>query len=494
MKNLAVVLRGQLREWAACKDEIFKSFDLPDTNVVYFFVTWAGVNVDASYILNDFRDKNLGKLEIISDQVVKVLSAKKSSTKFVEAYDRMTYIRQYASMVVNEYELENDMVFDIVVNTRPDLFITTNTLCVDFLFSDDYVDFVLGSGFIMKREKTLSVELGFSGEIRRISDTLFVDDLIFSGNSLSMGVFNTEYEQIQSETSHVFASSPHHHTAEHILNSKLIISNTAWKFFSQYDICRPGIRYYHSELDIWKVKEYSDRYYEVAEKIEKLSIVIPLCDGRALRKIGNSAVINKVVESINLPIANFIFVCSKEHKNNETKKILESLCLPKFDVIYTDGRLINDQVSAILQSANLLQPDDSVTVVNSDQIFDYNSIDFMLNIFKKDPDCQILTFEGDNPSWSYSKVIGDRVLLVAEKEVISSSANAGMYYFKKAKDMFSCINSLIINANTVNGKYYLSPAINYLIKSSKTVTNYSAKKVLQLGSEEEITEFAKNND
>ena len=492
MKKLAVVIRGQVREWDLCKSVFFNAFDLSDVETTFFFVTWEDTKASEDSLMKDFSNVKLGKLEILSDEIVESIGKKKSSNVYVEAYDRISYIRQYASMLVNEYELENDLVFDLVVDTRPDLYIAANKSCSEFLFSPDYLDFVIGSGFI-QREKKQYAEISNNEEIAKLSDLLFVDDLIFCGNSLSMGVFNTEYEKNQLDTSRSMTMSPHHHTANHILDSKLIILNLAWKFFSQYDICRPGISKVHKGLDIWKVRDYSTKYYTNVEHTKNLSIVIPMCDGRALQKIGNTHIINKVVESINLPLANFIFVCSKNDENAETKKIINSLQLSKVKTIYADPKVVRDQVSAIMLSSSLLNSASQVLVVNSDQIFDYDNFGFINNIVSNQPDCQILTFKGSNPAWSYSKIDGENVVEVKEKEVISEHANAGMYYFKTATDLFSIINQLIKNRWMVNNKYYLAPAINFLISDSKKVTNYKANSVTQVGTVREVIEYLKND-
>lgn len=485
-----------MREWKLCKEEVFNSFDLPNVDVIFFFIVWDHHTVNEEDIRNDFKNKNLGGLEIISDGKCSSVSniKSKSKSKFIESYDRMTFIRQYASMVVNEYELEHDFIFDIVVDTRPDLFITTNKICSKFLFSPDYVDFVIGSSQL-RREKNQKAELDSSGDIVRLSDVLFVDDLIFSGNSLSMGIFNAEYEFLLSKTSHLFISSPHHFAAKYILESNLVISNAAIKFFSQFDICRPGITNWYKELDIWKVRDYALKCHNLTEFAENTTIVVPMCDGRAFRKISDSHVVSKLVQSINLPIANYIFVCSKKDNTFENKKILESLGLARMKMLFVD-RVVKDQVSAITAASKLLNSNDRVIVVNSDQIFNYDSVSFIDAARTNKDDCLVLTFEGSNPKWSYSLVNADgEIISVAEKEVISNTANAGLFYFKKASDLFSSIDRLKADKKTVDGKFYLSPAINYMISDGKAVKEFKSKKApIQVGTQQEIACYESTNN
>ena len=45
----------------------------------------------------------------------------------------------------------------------------------------------------------------------------------------------------------------------------------------------------------------------------------------------------------------------------------------------------------------------------------------------------------------------------------------------------------------VNNKYYLAPAINFLISDSKKVTNYKANSVTQVGTVREVIEYLKND-
>lgn len=445
MKTIAVVLRGHVRQWDNCKKSIFDSFDLPNTNVVFFFVTWEGSLVNLSNIEKDFVGKKLGKIEAISSNKVTDLCSKKSEGAFFESYDHITYLRQYSNMLVSEHELENQMVFDLVVNTRPDLFINADKTKVESLLSSDYTDFVIGSNFI-KRAKTQEALVNLSRAITGLSNTLFVDDLIFVANSLTIGVFNSEYEFLHTADSLGYEFSPHHLVADHILSSKFLISNSAWDFFREYDICRPGIRNRYKDIGINEVRLYSLEFYAITKKAENLKIIIPVS---LLNGFNEWHKVQTLLSNLNLPTSQYVFICSDKDNTLENRNLLASVMLNKSIVSFSKDSMLVDEISHLLQSSKYVDKDDSVIIVNTLDLEYFDGLSFVNAALESDDDCLVLVNE--------------------DVSIYETTPAYGVYYYKKVSDLFLAIHRMVLNISMVKNKYHLFPSLKHLVSDNRSV-------------------------
>ena len=97
-------------------------------------------------------------------------------------------------------------------------------------------------------------------------------------------------------------------------------------------------------------------------------------------------------------------------------------------------------------------------------------VDFMI---KEDVDCGILVFSSNDPEFSYVRTskTGD-VLEIAEKNVISDLATAGIYYFRNVDMLLDCGNWAIINNVSFNGDFYISPSLNYFVTTGMKMKTF----------------------
>lgn len=145
-------------------------------------------------------------------------------------------------------------------------------------------------------------------------------------------------------------------------------------------------------------------------------------------------------------------------------------------------------VSTVLEAEHLIGREDPMIIANCDQlILNFDLEDFIA----KSEDCSVVTFECDNPHHSYAKVENGLVTNVAEKEVISTNAIGGVYYYRKAKYFFDGAKKMIEKNLRVNNEFYVSPVFNEIIAMGHTVNIYPIKKEDQqiLGTPEELNIF-----
>ena len=103
------------------------------------------------------------------------------------------------------------------------------------------------------------------------------------------------------------------------------------------------------------------------------------------------------------------------------------------------------------------------------------------------PDAALLTFESDNPAYSYAKFDEDgRVIGTIEKKVVSNEAICGAYYFKSA-EAFKKASESYLTACAYN-EFFVSGVYNELIKSGGEVKTFRIDEHISFGTHDEYDE------
>jgi len=84
-------------------------------------------------------------------------------------------------------------------------------------------------------------------------------------------------------------------------------------------------------------------------------------------------------------------------------------------------------------------------------------------------DAGIVAMKSTNLNYSYIRKLGESVIEVAEKKMISNLATTGLYYFSDRALLVKSIEWVISNELAINSNYYLSTAINYLISTNAKI-------------------------
>jgi len=166
----------------------------------------------------------------------------------------------------------------------------------------------------------------------------------------------------------------------------------------------------------------------------------------------------------------FVFISPREFENKyKLSNILKLLLDSPFKVHLLD-QSTRGMPCSLLLAADLIDPDSPVLVAGCDQFVDWELGKELDSFQKKGIDSGIFCFPSIHPKWSYAKLnSNNNVLEVREKQPISSNALASLHYFKQGALMFDCIKKMIKRAETVEGLYFLSPALNELILENKIV-------------------------
>jgi NDP-sugar pyrophosphorylase family protein len=201
-------------------------------------------------------------------------------------------------------------------------------------------------------------------------------------------------------------------------------------------------------------------------------------------KIGNYRMIDLAVKSCKIDGAKTLFITLNKFITDDIRSVLREhgdlLLLEK----PTDGT-----VSTILECEEYLDINEPLIVVNCDLYINLDIENFLSYCNKYDA-C-FVTFNSDDEKNSYAEMDGNKIKRVAEKEVISNNACAGIYYFKKASILFDNAKIMIEKNIRVNGEFYLTPVFNQIIESGFKTSIYKVnnKDVHLLGTPEQLCDF-----
>ena len=239
-----------------------------------------------------------------------------------------------------------------------------------------------------------------------------------------------------------------------------------------------------------------------------LQIIIPLA-GKAARfqerghtfpkpllEIGNRSMIEMVLENLAPPQpAKFTFICRKEHLSQFYLGDMLRLLTPGCGVISLENET-GGALCSVLLAVDQLDPDGEVLIANGDQIITTSLEPFYKMCRQPGVDGCILTFTATHPRWSFAKTDEHgNVTAVAEKRPISKQATAGLFYFRRARDLIEASERMILKGLTTSGQFFVCPVYNELILAGKKVRTHHLPDgtMHSLGTPEDVEVFIKYN-
>jgi HAD superfamily hydrolase (TIGR01509 family) len=202
--------------------------------------------------------------------------------------------------------------------------------------------------------------------------------------------------------------------------------------------------------------------------------------------------IKHVIDNINME-AQFVFVVQKEHYEKYNLGSYLELMAPGCQVVQTDG-LTEGAACTTLLAKDFINNSRHLLIANSDQFVQWNSCEFMYSMLCDNADGGILTFEANDPKWSYVRLGDDGYACeIAEKKVISNEATVGIYYWKHGSDYVRLAEQMIAKNIRVNNEFYVAPVYNELFLEKKRVKIFRADKMWGLGTPEDLDFFLENH-
>lgn len=236
---------------------------------------------------------------------------------------------------------------------------------------------------------------------------------------------------------------------------------------------------------------------------DKMNVLIPMAGAgsrfssagytfpKPLIEVNGKPMIQIVVENLNIE-ANFIYIVRKEHYDKFNLESFLNVITPSCKIILVD-ELTEGACCTTLLSEDLINNDNPLLICNSDQFVEWNSGEFYHSLNSNGIDGSILVFENTHPKWSYVKTDDyGNVIEVKEKEVISSDATVGIYYWTKGSDYVKYSKQMISKNIRVNNEFYVAPVYNEAIDDGKIIKTNKIDKMWGLGTPEDLNNFLNN--
>jgi len=150
-----------------------------------------------------------------------------------------------------------------------------------------------------------------------------------------------------------------------------------------------------------------------------------------------------------------------------------------------------------LLAKDLINTEEELFILNSDQYVVWTPGGFMMAIYEKDYDGGIVLFKSVHPKWSYVTIengdeVYQRITGVAEKNPISDNATCGLYYFRHGKDFVTAGEDMVLTNQMFNNEFYVCPVYNSLIMEGKKIMPYFCQSMYGLGTPEDLDAFNRN--
>lgn len=187
----------------------------------------------------------------------------------------------------------------------------------------------------------------------------------------------------------------------------------------------------------------------------------------------------------------FVFVCRQEHVDRFALGDVLRLIAPGCRIV-TTARPTAGALCSVLLGLDHLPDTGELLVANADQYVS-TGIDAFLGQARAGAwDGYVMTFPNTHPRWSYVREEDGQVVQVAEKQPISRSATAGLYYFRHGVTFIACAERMLVKNAAVAGEFYVAPVYNELILDGRRVGAYPirANQMHGLGTPEEVERFA----
>lgn len=149
------------------------------------------------------------------------------------------------------------------------------------------------------------------------------------------------------------------------------------------------------------------------------------------------------------------------------------------------GKETGGAIETILKARHFIT-EEPLLIGNCDQLADFEVDDFINSAYGRDG--SLVTFKSNKPHHSYVKTVGKTIVSIQEKKVISNEAVTGIYYFKRGLDFVEAGEKVIAEDKRVKGEFYVSSAIDQMIRDGKLLTTFTAPTAI-LGTPEELQLF-----
>lgn len=176
-----------------------------------------------------------------------------------------------------------------------------------------------------------------------------------------------------------------------------------------------------------------------------------------------------------------IFVCLAEHAGDARLADFIRRLGPQHRLLAIDT-LTNGPAATVLAASDLLDPGEELIVAYCDGSYDMDLQGFIHRTRRQGADGAVLIYPSTSPHNAYARIADGRIERIAEKEVISADAVAGVYYFRRAADFTGAARQLLA-ANLDGREIFVSSTYNQLIGNGGKVSfeRIACEQIIEMG-------------
>lgn len=152
-------------------------------------------------------------------------------------------------------------------------------------------------------------------------------------------------------------------------------------------------------------------------------------------------------------------------------------------------------VETCLMAKSALSEEDAVIVMDCDLEFSSKALMENIQAIVSKPANEaegglLVSFESDSPKYSYAEIDENNIVKrTAEKEVISSHALCGAYFFSSARDFLRVAHKLLDDVSFSKPEFYVSLLYNYLLREGHVVKLCPMEKYCSYGTPDELKQY-----
>lgn len=220
--------------------------------------------------------------------------------------------------------------------------------------------------------------------------------------------------------------------------------------------------------------------------MKKLHLIMPM-GGAGSRFFKNGFVMPKPLIEINgkpflywatrsiekyVELADITFVVLKQHIAEFNIDKVISKYFPQAKIEAVDFEEVKSgPVMTCLAGLKNIQDDCPILFNDCDHMFACNAFAENMNSGSWDYDGALLTFNSDQPQFSYIEYNNDRIVGTVEKKVVSNQAICGAYMVRNAKMFCDMAEEYLKNCNY--SEFFVSGIYNVMCNRGLTVQNYT---------------------
>lgn len=214
---------------------------------------------------------------------------------------------------------------------------------------------------------------------------------------------------------------------------------------------------------------------------------------KPLIDVNGKPMIQRVVENLDYN-AEYIFLVRKEHINkyDGLTGTLKQITNDKCRIVVVDS-LTEGAACTVLLAKEFIDNDEELLIANSDQILEYQKINFEYLKNLTDVDGIVFSFKSVHPKWSFVTTNSRGFITeVAEKRPISDIATCGIYWYRRGSDFVKYAEQMIQKGIRVNNEFYVAPVYNEMIEENKKIVPFFVEKMHGIGTPEDLNLYLRS--